>query len=319
VNSEIFRNIPELMENVERVTRHIRNKLINLPDSDPERKVLTLIPSCENGMYCQDDRGNFWRMYIFIKNSHSCDIVRTTDQAFEGGKAFGKFQASLADIPGGPLHDTIPDFHNIDKRLKRFHETVQSDPANRAAESIKEIAFAEKRADEMRRIISLGVSGLIPMRVTHNDTKFNNVLLDDDERALCIIDLDTVMNGYVHYDFGDSIRTTTNTGAEDENDLDKVTMDIKLFEAYARGFLSETGQYLKSVEIDNLAFSARLMTFTIGLRFLTDYLENDCYFRINYPDQNLKRAMAQFRLLTSMERQYESMCRIIEDISLNHG
>jgi hypothetical protein len=314
VNGKVFRDIPGLMENIKRVTSHIRSRIEKMPGSQPDRECLTLIPAIDGKSYFLDEKGDYWRMYIFIKDSHSCDIVRTAEQAFEGGKAFGCFLADLADLPGGPLNETIPDFHNIEKRLNDFFSITMNDPLNRAALAKHEIAFVEKRACQMMKIPDLIKKGKIPLRVTHNDTKFNNVLLDEKDRALCIIDLDTVMNGCVHYDFGDSIRTVTNTGAEDENDLDRVSMDIGLFEAYAKGFLSEMAGHLNGDEIDNLALSSGLMTFIIGLRFLTDYINGDKYFRIHYPEQNMARTRAQFKLIESMEQQYEQMQGKIDDI-----
>ncbi len=317
INSKIFRDVPKLMDNIERVTSHVRNKVMETPGSDPDRQCLTLIPATDGKKYFLDERGDYWRMYIFIKDSHSYDIVKTRGQAFEGGRAFGCFQASLADLPGGPLYETIPDFHNIEKRLNDFFSVVDRDPLSRAVTVKQEIAFVEKRADEMMKILDFGRLGKIPLRITHNDTKFNNVLLDESDKALCIIDLDTVMNGYVHYDFGDSIRTTANTGAEDEEDLSRVKMNVSLFEAFAQGFIQALAGHLTKDEIDNLAFSSGLMTFIIGLRFFTDYIDGDNYFRIHYPEQNLRRTRAQFKLLESMEEQYEDMQRIIEGIVRN--
>ncbi len=314
INGKIFMDIPGLMENIERVTSHIRGKIEKIPGSQPDRECLTLMRAIDGKSYFLDERADYWRMYIFIKNCHSCDIVRTSGQAFEGGRAFGKFQAFLTDLPGGPLHETIPDFHNIEKRLDDFFHIVGNDPFNRAIMAKREISFIEKRTDQMMKIHDLVRTGKIPLRITHNDTKFNNVLLDENDKALCIIDLDTVMNGCVHYDFGDSIRTVANTGAEDENDLSRVSMNILLFEAFARGFLSELAGCLNNDEIDNLTFSSGLMTFIIGLRFLTDYINGDKYFRIHYPGQNLARTKAQFKLIESMEVQYEHMQKKIDDI-----
>ncbi len=314
INRRIFRDIPKLMDNIERVTSHIRGRIGIIPGSDPDRECLTLIPAIDGKKYFLDERGDYWRMYISIKDCHSYDIVRTAGQAFEGGRAFGCFQASLADLPGGPLHETIPDFHNIIKRLNDFFSVIQRDPLNRAVTVKQETAFVEKRVNEMMKVLDLAGQGKIPLRITHNDTKFNNVLLDENDKALCIIDLDTVMNGYVLYDFGDSIRTTANTGAEDEKDLRKVSMNISLFEAFATGFLSQLAGHLKNDEKDILAFSSGLMTFIIGLRFFTDYIDGDNYFKIHYPEQNLIRTRAQFKLLESMEGQYENMQRIVDSI-----
>ena len=312
VNHLVFKNVPGLMSNIDRVTRHIRSKLEKLEGTDPDREVLTLIPTLQGRSYHQDGEGNFWRMYIFIRDNRSYDIVTSPDQAYEGGRMFGRFQAMLSDLPGEPLVDTIPNFHNIEWRMDLFEDTVRRDPAGRAGLAGAEIEFVRERAVEMGTILRLGREGKIPQRITHNDTKFNNVLLDQQDKGLCVIDLDTVMPGYVHYDFGDSIRTTTNTGAEDEADLERVEMDIQLFEAYARGFLNETRGTLTQVEIDHLAFAGKLFPFIIGLRFLTDYIDGDHYFKIKHEHHNLQRTRAQFKLLTSMEGQFAEMEGIID-------
>jgi Ser/Thr protein kinase RdoA (MazF antagonist) len=250
-------------------------------------------------------------MYIFISNHRSYNIVDTPDKAFEGGKAIGRFQAMLADLPGDSLHETIPSFHNIEKRIEAFTRSTKSDPKYRAKEVGNEIDAVLKRAEAMKVILNLGREGKIPVRITHNDTKFNNILLDENDKALCVIDLDTVMPGYVHYDFGDAIRTAANIAAEDEKELSKVQMDIKLFEAYASGYLSETRNTLNDVEKEYLAFAPRLLTYTIAIRFLTDYLDGDYYFKIHHEHHNLQRARAQLKLVESMEEQYETMQKII--------
>ncbi|MFO7620426.1 MAG: aminoglycoside phosphotransferase family protein [Bacteroidales bacterium] len=311
LNNKIFRNIPELQDNIERVTRHLNRKLSAIPGSDPKRECLTLIPAKDGRSWIQDREGNYWRMYIFISDHRSYNIVDTPGKAFEGGKAIGRFQAMLSDLPGTPLHDTIPFFHDIEKRLVTFSRILKEDPAGRAAKVSDEVEFVFQRAEEMKIILKLGREGKIPVRITHNDTKFNNILLDKDDKALCVIDLDTVMPGYVHYDFGDAIRTAANIAAEDEKELSRVRMDIKLFEAYAEGYLSETRDTLNEVEKDYLAFAPRLITFIIALRFLTDYLDGDNYFKIHHEHHNLQRARAQFRLVESMEEQYGEMRKII--------
>jgi Ser/Thr protein kinase RdoA (MazF antagonist) len=311
INHSVFRDVAGLQENIERVTTHIRTKLASVAGADPDREVLTLVRCRDESTFSRDDEGSYWRVYLFIEGAHSYDIVDSPAKAFEGGRAFGRFQAMLSDLPGPPLHETIPRFHDIDFRLDNFRDALRRDPLGRAAAVRAEIDFVERRAEEMKTIKKLGAAGLIPLRVTHNDTKFNNVLLDGNGRALCVTDLDTVMNGYVHYDFGDSIRTSANTGAEDEADLSKVSMDLGLFEAYARGFLGETGAFLNPVEIDHLAFSGRFLTFIIGLRFFTDHLDGDRYFKIHAGGHNLRRAQAQFRLLRSMEEQDEAVRAVI--------
>lgn len=315
INHRIFKNVPALMENIERVTRHIRMKLEATPGADPYREGLNLVPAVDGKSYHQDPEGNFWRAYIFINDNRSYDIVDSPGQAYQGGKMFGKFQAMIADLPGGPLHETIPNFHNIEWRLDTFRDTLKLDPKGRAGAVLEETAFVLERAEEMGTILRLGREGRIPQRITHNDTKFNNVLLDTNDRGLCVIDLDTVMPGYVHYDFGDSIRTSTNTGAEDDPDLSRVEMDISLFEGYTKGFLEETRNTLNQVELDHLALSGKLLPYMIGLRFLTDYVDGDNYFKIKHEHHNLQRARAQFKLLRSMERQFSEMKEVVRRYS----
>ncbi len=314
LNNKVFKNIPDLQENIERVTKHIRNKLLSIPGSDVKRECLNLVMAKSGKSWITDQEGDFWRMFIYIPDHRSYDIVDSPEKAFEGGKAVGRFQALLADLPGEPLHETIPNFHNVVKRLENFNKSVLKDPAGRSSGLTDEINFVQARAGEMQVIFNLGKAGRIPLRITHNDTKFNNILLDKNDRALCIIDLDTVMPGYVHYDFGDAIRTAANMAAEDEKDLDRVRMDITLFEAYARGYLSETRETLNETEKEYLAFAPKLITYTQGVRFLTDYIDGDVYYKIHYKDHNIQRTWAQFRLLQSMEEQYPAMQSIIKNL-----
>lgn len=314
LNNKVFKNIPELQNNIERVTIHLKNKLSRIPGSDIKRECLSLISSKDGKSWIVDKEGNFWRMYIFISRHHSYNIVDSADKAFEGGKAIGRFQAMLSDMPGGPLFETIPWFHNIEKRLDTFYLKIKENPAGRVESVADEIEHFLKRAEEMKIILSLGREGKIPIRITHNDTKFNNILLDENDKALCVIDLDTVMPGYVHYDFGDAIRTAANPASEDETDLSKVKVDIDRFRAYSEGYLSETGNTLNDTEKEYLAFAPRLITYTIALRFLTDYIDGDNYFKIHYKGQNLQRARTQLKLVMSMEEQYEEMRQIVRGI-----
>ncbi|MDP3001693.1 MAG: aminoglycoside phosphotransferase family protein [Bacteroidales bacterium] len=311
LNNKIFKNIPELQHNIERVTVHLRNKLKAVPGSDIKRECLSLIPSRDGKSWIIDKEGNYWRMYIFISNHRSYNIVDSPDKAFEGGKAIGRFQAMLSDMPGGPLFEIIPWFHDIEKRLQTFHLKIKENPVGRVGTVSDEINQVLQRAEEMKIILKLGEEGKIPLRITHNDTKFNNILLDENDKALCVIDLDTVMPGYIHYDFGDAIRTVTNTASEDEKDLSKIKMDIHLFKAYSEGFLSETGGTLNDVEKEYLAFAPGLITYTIAVRFLTDFIDGDNYFKTHHELHNLQRARAQLRLVMSMEEQYGEMKKII--------
>jgi len=311
LNIKIFKNIPELQNNIERVTVHLRNKLKVIPGSDIKRECLCLIPSRDGKSWIIDKEGNYWRMYIFITNHRSYNIVDSPGKAFEGGKAIGRFQAMLSDMPGDPLFETIPWFHNIEKRIETFKLKISENPVGRVETVGEEINQFLQRAEEMKNILKLGKEGKIPLRITHNDTKFNNILLDENDKALCVIDLDTVMPGYVHYDFGDSIRTAANTASEDEKDLSKIKMDINLFRAFSEGYLSETGETLNEVEIEYLAFAPKLITYTIAIRFLTDFIDGDNYFKIHHELHNLQRTRAQLRLVMSMEEQYGEMKKII--------
>jgi hypothetical protein len=315
VNHSIFKNVPMLMDNIVRVTDHVRHKLSQMPGHDAARETLTVIRAEDNKPYYQDAEGNFWRLYIFIDQCQTYDVVNSAAKAFEGGRAFGQFQSLLADLPGKPLFDTIPDFHNITLRLARLEKAVVEDVAKRSHEVASELSFVRELSDSMKTILTLGAAGKIPQRVTHNDTKFNNVLIDNASgKGLCVIDLDTVMPGYVQYDFSDSIRTATNTAAEDEKDLSKVSMNLELFSAYTRGFLSQVKTALNPVEIAQLAPCANLLPYTIGVRFLTDYLEGDHYFKTHFPGHNLQRARAQLQLVKSIQQQLPEMRAVIDQV-----
>ena len=314
LNTKIFKNIPQLQNNIERVTIHLRKKIEAIQGSNIKRECLRLIPSRDGKSWIIDNDGNYWRMYIFISNHRSYNVVDSPDKAFEGGKAIGRFQAMLSDMKEDPLFETIPWFHNIEKRLQTLILKISENPVGRAGIVSDEINQVLNRAEEMKIILKLGKEEKIPVRITHNDTKFNNILLDENDKALCVIDLDTVMPGYVHYDFGDAIRTAANSASEDEKDLSKIKMDIILFKAYSEGYLSETGQTLNDIEKEYLAFAPILITYTIAVRFLTDFIDGDNYFKINHEFHNLQRARAQLRLMMSMEEQYESMKRIIRNL-----
>ncbi|HBC80086.1 MAG TPA: hypothetical protein DCZ51_15745 [Bacteroidales bacterium] len=315
LNNKVFKNIPELQENIERVTIHMHQKLLLIPGSDVKRECLTVVPAKNHKSWIVDEEGNFWRMFIFIPDNISYDIVDSEDKAFEGGRAIGRFQALLADLPGKPLNETIPSFHDVEKRIDSFISSLMNDPAGRVKETISETDSILKRAEEMKIIQKLGREGKVPVRITHNDTKFNNILFDINGKSLCLIDLDTVMPGYFHSDFGDAIRTGANSAAEDETDLSKVKMDLNLFRAYAEGYLSETRNTLNTIEKEYLAFAPLLMTYEQALRFLADYIEGDKYYRIHNKNHNIQRTRSQLRLLESMEEQYPRMQEIINKLT----
>lgn len=313
LNSNVFKNIPELQHNIERVTLHLQNKLSNIRGSDIKRNCLILIPSRTGSSWISDDNGNFWRLYIYIKDHRSYDNVGSPCIAYEAGKAVGRFQEQLADLPGEPLSETIPSFHDLEARLKYFSRVLNDDPVKRAGSVKRETEFIQKRAGDLIIIHLLGKTGKIPVRITHNDTKLNNILFDEDDSSLCIIDLDTVMPGYFHSDIGDLIRTGANTAAEDERDLSLIRIDISLFSAFTEGYLSGAGKILNPLEKEYLPIAPLVMTYEQAVRFLSDHLAGDIYYKIHHAGHNLQRARAQIRLLESMEEQYGEMRRIVED------
>jgi thiamine kinase-like enzyme len=315
LNHNVFKNIPELQGNIERVTGHIQSKLEKIPGSDIKRECLNLIYTKDKKSWVLDNEGKYWRMYLFIKDHISYDLVDSPAKAFQGGRAVGKSQAMLSDLGGKPLFETIPWFHDIEKRLETFYLKVKTDSLKRAESVAPEIKFITDRAEDMKIILKLGREGKIPVRITHNDTKFNNILFDRNDKALCIIDLDTVMPGYIHYDFGDAIRTAANMASEDEKDLSHVRLNIDLFAAYAEGYLSETSATLNRIEKEYLAFAPALITYTQAVRFMTDHLDGDNYFKIHHENHNLQRTRAQLKLVSSMEDNYTEMKKIISSLS----
>jgi hypothetical protein len=313
INHSIFRDITSLTNNILKVTNHISGKLQS-PGLGFSFKELLLIPAMNGEYFYRDGEGNYWRMFNFIEGTKSYNVVPGTAFAYEGGKAFGRFQLLTSDLDAAELRETIPGFHNVTSRLALFHKSCREDKLNRIKEVTEEVKFVEERLPEMLDFFLLAREGKLPSRVTHNDTKFNNILFDSNDKAVCIVDLDTVMPGLIHYDFGDAIRTGANTGAEDEADLQKVNIDLELFKAYSPGYLEVSRDFITKAETAYLAFSARLMTFIIGLRFLTDYIAGDVYYKTLSPGHNLRRAKAQFRLVISMEENARCMEKIISDL-----
>lgn len=308
-NKSVFPDVPAMMENIRKVTSHIRRRVI-ADGGDPLREVMTVIPTRDGKLYHQDEQGEYWAVTRFIDNTTAYNKADSPALARKGGEGIGKFQAQLADFTE-PLAETIKGFHNIRWRFDQWDRTLEADTAGRKADLSEEIGWIESRRREMLAFWELVEKGIIPTRVTHNDTKINNILFDKQGEVLCTIDLDTVMNSTCLNDFGDAIRSYTNTGEEDDPNLDKVSMDMEMFSAYTDGFLSRRAAQLERAEIDYLAFSARYITFEQVLRFLMDYIDGDRYYRIKYPEHNLIRARAQYKLLQSMEEQYPEMCRIV--------
>jgi aminoglycoside phosphotransferase (APT) family kinase protein len=306
INHNIFKNPVALMENIERVTTHLAEQVTG--EVDRERRVLTLISARNGRSWYVDPEGNYWRAYRFIEKARSYDSVTSPEQAFQAAKAFGRFQQLLASLPAPRLHDTIPDFHHTPRRFAALEQAIAEDVANRAIQAKREIDFAFTHQSMTRVLLDAD----LPERVTHNDTKFNNVLLDDTTgEGVCVIDLDTVMPGLALYDFGDMVRTTTSPAAEDERDLSMVSMEFPMFEALLRGYLASTETFLTKSEKAQLMFSGKLITFEIGIRFLTDYLAGDTYFKVHRDGQNLDRCRTQFKLVQSIENQEDKMHRLV--------
>jgi hypothetical protein len=312
INHNIFKDPPLLMDNILRVTSHVRKKLALIPGADPDRESLTIIPTKEGAPFFRDEQGNFWRLYVFIRAAGTYDICATTQQAYETACAFGRFQSLLADIGGGRLQDTIPWFHHTPRRFKTLEDAISADKCNRAREAAREIDFCLKHKPLASALTSLLESGRIPERISHNDAKINNVMMDNASgRGICVIDLDTVMSGTPLYDFGDMVRTAARTMDEDERDIAKVMLKIEFFEALTRGYLENARAFLTPMEVDNMVVAGKVITFTIGIRFLADHLAGDTYFKIHRPGHNLDRARVQFKLLSSIEAQEEKMRAIV--------
>jgi Ser/Thr protein kinase RdoA (MazF antagonist) len=311
VNQYVFKDPAAVNGNILAVTAHLRKK-ITAAGGDPARGALILIPTRDGGTLYTTSDGTYWRVFNYIQNAHTYQIPSSQAHVTQAGKAFGDFQRLLADFPTETLHETIIDFHNTPVRYQAFLAAIQADPHQCVAGVAAEIDFVRQRESEMAVIMDALALGKIPLRVTHNDTKFNNVMIDDHTgEAVCIVDLDTVMPGSLLFDFGDAIRSICNTAEEDEPDLDIVHFDLETFENFTKGYLSALGRLITSHEYALLPFSARLMTLECGMRFLTDHLEGDRYFRTNRQGHNLDRCRTQFKLVAEMEENYSEMKRIV--------
>lgn len=311
INHFVFKDVQGLMNNVVNITHHLREKLKGIKGSSPEKEVLTLIETNDNTYFTRDSLGNYWRIFVFLDKTRSYDQALTEKQAFEAGKAFGRFQALLADMDTGIIVETIPCFHNIEYRLVNLDKSITADTAHRLSKVQPDVEFINLRRDEMGRILRSGREGSLRERIIHNDTKFNNVLLDEHDHAQCVIDLDTVMPGYVAYDFGDAIRTIINNAPEDEPELDRIKLNIPLFTAYVKGYLAQANEFLTDAEVNSLIDGVLLLPYMQGVRFLTDYLNGDVYFKIHSPWHNLQRAKAQFQLVKKLEEAKETLNMIV--------
>ncbi len=311
INSSIFKKPEEVMSNILGVTEFLRKKII-AAGGNPDRETLTVVKTRAGESFFKTDDGSYFRMYKYIENSVGYEMVENPEQFYQAARAFGKFQKMLSDYPADKLFETIPRFHDTEKRFADFEEAVKNNVAGRRNFAKPEIEFALARKADASVVLDAMRSGKVPMRVTHNDTKLNNVLLDAKTgEGVCVIDLDTVMPGSLLYDYGDALRFGASSGAEDEIYLDKIYFDLELFEAFTKGFLEEAGDDLTPMEIELLPFSAKLLTYECGMRFLGDYLNGDTYFKIHREHHNLDRARTQFKLVADIETKLEDMKKIV--------
>lgn len=310
INENVFKDPKAVMHNMVGVTEHLKKKIL-ARGGDPERETLSLIDTKDGKKYYEADDGKVYRMYKFVDNVNCYNFPDSPEIFEQAACAFGKFQNMLADYPAEDLVETIPDFHNTPKRFRDFENSVKKNLSGRAESAKSEIEFALARKEMTGIIVDAMAEGRVPLRVTHNDTKLNNVLFDDKtNEGICVIDLDTVMPGSLLYDYGDAIRFGASTGAEDEKDLDKIEMSLELFEAFTKGFLSQVGDKLTPAERELLPEGAMMMTFECGIRFLADYIDGDTYFKTAYPEHNLVRARTQFKLVADMEKKIDKMREI---------
>lgn len=315
INTNIFKSPENLMENIENVTTYLKEK-IKAVKGNEKRETLNLIHTVKGKSFYVSTSGDYWRSYAFIEGAQTYQVVRNLRHFYNAGKALGNFEQLLADFPAEKLHETIPDFHNTRKRYEAFVEALSVDVMNRAKDIKKEIEFVLSRGQETSVLTNLLKEGKLPLRVTHNDTKFNNVMIDDETgEGICVIDLDTIMPGLSLYDFGDSIRSGANPAEEDEKDLSKVCMDLELYEHFTQGFLEGINHSLTAIELEYLPFAAKLMTFECGIRFLTDHINGDTYFKVHRENHNLDRARTQFKMVADMEGKINEMKAIVQKYS----
>ena len=319
INTHVFTRPDQLMENVEHVTNYLA-QILQKNGGDPQRETLTVFPTRDGKRYLRTASGECWRVYNYVDDTFTLQSIGDPEDFRKAGEAFGQFQQMLAAYPSETLHETIPHFHDTVSRFADFKAAVQADAVHRAASAQQEIDFVFAREADTHVLVDLLRDGKLPLRVTHNDTKLNNILFDNrTKKGLCVVDLDTVMPGLSLYDFGDSIRFGANTAAEDEKDLSKVSLSLPLYSAYTQGYLSAAGQSLTPTEIAYLPFSAKLMTLECGMRFLTDYLQGDAYFRTEYAEHNLVRCRTQFALVADMEKKMQQMQALTAEIAQRFG
>lgn len=305
INQGVFKDVPGLINNKVNISKHIQSKLSHLPKEELFRKVLTFVPTLKGEYFYCGKSGGYWNLMVYISNSITHEIVNNKEIAFEGGKLIGGFLNLTSDFDVSKLTEVIPKFHDMSFRFSQFEDSLKVASKERLENAKKYISLVWSLKEEMHIIQQLKESGEIPLRTTHNDTKISNVLFDTDNKGLCVIDTDTIMPGIVHYDFGDAIRTICNSAAEDETDLAKVNFNIDYYQAYLKGFLGEVGSTLSSVELKHLPLAAKTMIFIMAIRFLTDYLNGDIYYKTKYPEHNIDRSKNQFKLIESMSEKMD--------------
>lgn len=311
INHNIFKDVDVLQENIEAVTKHIRKKLEKAGEEDIDRKVLTFIPVKDGEKTYYFDGDSYWRLMVFIPRAFTKEAVNP-ESSRNAGKAFGEFQAMLVDIDK-ELKESIPDFHNMEFRLKQLREAVAADPVGRVKEVQPLLDELEKRADEMCKAERLHREGKLPKRICHCDTKVNNMMFDENGEILCVIDLDTVMPSFIFSDYGDFLRTGANVVAEDDPNIDAVEFNMDIFRAFTESYLESAKQFLTPLEIENLPYAAALFPYMQAVRFLTDYINGDVYYKIQYPEHNLVRTNNQFKLLRSVEENTPKMHEFIKE------
>lgn len=311
MNRDIFQNPKELIENIINVTSHLKEKVLER-GGNPERETLHLMPTTDHKYYYIDENEDFWRIYLFIEGAVTYEKVEKPEHFYESAVSFGKFQGLLADFPADKLYESIPSFHDTKKRFEVLKKAIKEDKVGRVAMVQPEISFALEREETANILGELLANGELPLRVTHNDTKLNNIMMDEKTgKGICVIDLDTVMPGLSVNDFGDSIRFGASTGAEDEQDLSKISCNLELFELYFKGFMEGSKGRLTKKEVEMMPMGAKVMTFECGIRFLTDFLQGDTYFKIHRENHNLDRCRTQFKLVKDMEEKWEQMQAIV--------
>ena len=315
INTYVFQNPEIVMNNIMAVTEYLREQY-HAEGLHASRRVLRFYKTVNGENFYRDKKGRCWRLYVFVDKASTYNNVSDPKLLFNAGKAFGEFQKRLSSFPMELLQETIPDFHNTPSRYRQLKDAISRDPVGRAGEVGDEVAFFMERENIAGKLYNLQQDGILPLRVTHNDTKYNNVLIDDDtHEAICVIDLDTVMPGLSVHDFGDAIRFATASAAEDEKDLSKVYMNIDSFDAFSKGFIGMAKGFFTQSEIDNIVTGAKLMTLECAVRFLTDYINGDVYFKTDYPEHNLDRARTQIKLVSDMEKKESEMETIIKKYS----